>query len=129
MAEVQTPLPLDTVSSVKEVVAADKNVLIDRLDALLEQYLNTLDEYEKLMQQLSKQLSSVRPDRLFLHQPDKTNTTRPTSPSHKPISTIGQACTMDKTATINVSRQRATCVWTMLTIATISADEEQRRNQ
>ncbi|KAF3000712.1 hypothetical protein E8E13_002829 [Curvularia kusanoi] len=36
----------------------DKDALITRLDALLEQYLHTLDEYEKLMQQLSKQLSS-----------------------------------------------------------------------
>lgn len=60
MAEVQTPLPAEAVSSAKADASVDKDALITRLDTLLEQYLNTLDEYEKLMQQLARQLSSVR---------------------------------------------------------------------
>jgi hypothetical protein len=37
-----------------------KNELTHDLDALLERYLRTLDEYQKITQDLSKQLSSVR---------------------------------------------------------------------
>jgi hypothetical protein len=37
----------------------DKDDLLDRLDVLLERYLITLHEYQKVMQELSKQLSSV----------------------------------------------------------------------
>ena len=37
----------------------DKDSVLDRLDVLLERYLNTLHEYQKVMQELSKQLSSV----------------------------------------------------------------------
>ena len=59
MAEVQTPLPAEHIASTARSSGVDKDALIARLDALLEQYLYTLDEYEKLMQQLSKQLSSV----------------------------------------------------------------------
>lgn len=65
MAEVQNPVSIDTAPSVKEAVETDKDILTDRLDALLERYLNTLDEYEKHMQQLSKQLSSVRSNHLI----------------------------------------------------------------
>ena len=39
---------------------AGKDDLILELDKLLERYLNTLDEYEKIGKELSKQLSSVR---------------------------------------------------------------------
>jgi hypothetical protein len=59
MAEAEAPSPAEAVLSVKADASVDKDALITRLDALLEQYLNTLDEYEKLMQQLAKQLSSV----------------------------------------------------------------------
>lgn len=54
--------PADTAgvpASAATLSGVDKDALISRLDALLEQYLNTLDLYEQLMQQLSKQLSSV----------------------------------------------------------------------
>ncbi|KAL5113483.1 hypothetical protein ACEQ8H_008647 [Pleosporales sp. CAS-2024a] len=37
---------------------ANKDALIVRLDELLEKYLHTLDDYQKLREQLSKQLSS-----------------------------------------------------------------------
>jgi hypothetical protein len=37
----------------------DKDDLLDHLDVLLERYLHTLHEYQKVMQELSKQLSSV----------------------------------------------------------------------
>lgn len=66
MAEVQTPLPAEHIASTARSSGVDKDALIARLDALLEQYLYTLDEYEKLMQQLSKQLSSVCSDARFL---------------------------------------------------------------
>lgn len=38
---------------------ATKDDLIEELDKLLERYLYTLDEYEKINKELSKQLSSV----------------------------------------------------------------------
>jgi hypothetical protein len=38
----------------------EKIGLTHDLDALLERYLRTLDEYQKITQDLSKQLSSVR---------------------------------------------------------------------
>ena len=38
----------------------EKDDLIVQLDELLERYLHTLDEYEKVQRELSKQLSSVR---------------------------------------------------------------------
>ena len=59
MAEVQTRVPTEPVAGTARSSGVDKDALITRLDALLEQYLYTLDSYEKLMQQLSKQLSSV----------------------------------------------------------------------
>jgi flagellar biosynthesis chaperone FliJ len=59
MAEVQTRLPTEPIAGITRSSGVDKDALITRLDALLEQYLHTLDEYEKLMQQLSKHLSSV----------------------------------------------------------------------
>lgn len=42
------------------VKGAGKDDLIQHLDDLLERYLNTLDEYDKVSKELSKQLSSVR---------------------------------------------------------------------
>ena len=66
MAEIQTPLPAEHIAGTARSSGVDKDALIARLDALLEQYLYTLDEYEKLMQQLSKQLSSVCSDARFL---------------------------------------------------------------
>ena len=59
MAEVQDPPSLNAPST-SQSSGVDKDALVARLDTLLEQYLHTLDEYDKLMQQLSKQLSSVR---------------------------------------------------------------------
>lgn len=59
MAEVQAKVPAEAVSVADKSHGVDKDVLIARLDTLLETYLHTLDEYEKLMQQLSKKLSSV----------------------------------------------------------------------
>jgi hypothetical protein len=38
---------------------ANRDVLVARLDELLERYLYTLDEYQKLGEQLSKSLSAV----------------------------------------------------------------------
>lgn len=58
MTEVQNPLSGPTPTA--QPCSADKDSLITRLDTLLEQYLHTLDEYDTLKQQLSKQLSSVR---------------------------------------------------------------------
>lgn len=43
----------------------EKDALIAKLDELLERYLNTLDEYERVRQELSKQLSSVCIESLF----------------------------------------------------------------
>ena len=60
MAQVQAPLPADAVPRAAQSSGVDKDALVTRLDALLEQYLLTLDQYEQLTQQLSKQLSSVR---------------------------------------------------------------------
>ena len=37
----------------------EKDALIAQLDELLERYLHTLDEHEKIRRELSKQLSSV----------------------------------------------------------------------
>jgi anaerobic ribonucleoside-triphosphate reductase len=55
MAEIQE-LPLDRA----EIAARrDKDGLLDVLDAKLEHYLHTLHEYQEVMQQLSKELSSV----------------------------------------------------------------------
>lgn len=60
MSEVQTPLPSVTALPAEPSSSGvEKDALIARLDTLLEQYLHTLDQYEMLMQQLSKQLSSV----------------------------------------------------------------------
>lgn len=61
MAEVENSLPAAAAISgtVSQQPGADKDALITRLDTLLEQYLHNLDQYEKLTQQLSKQLSSV----------------------------------------------------------------------
>jgi hypothetical protein len=55
MAEVD-----DSMISRADIAAQrDKDDLLDRLDVLLERYLHTLHEYQKVMQELSKQLSSV----------------------------------------------------------------------
>jgi hypothetical protein len=59
MAEVQS-LTVDVPETKGESHAADKDVLIVRLDELLEKYLYTLDEYQKAREVFSKQLSSVR---------------------------------------------------------------------
>ncbi|KAF2205949.1 hypothetical protein GQ43DRAFT_467654 [Delitschia confertaspora ATCC 74209] len=39
--------------------AEEKEILLSRLDDLLEHYLNTLDQYQKAQEQLSKQLASA----------------------------------------------------------------------
>jgi hypothetical protein len=55
MAEVD-----DSLFNRAEIAAQrDKEDLLDRLDVLLERYLYTLHEYQKVMQELTKQLSSV----------------------------------------------------------------------
>lgn len=59
MTEVQSQAPVST-GNLAQSSSADKDALISRLDELLEQYLHTLDEYQKTREQLSKQLSSVR---------------------------------------------------------------------
>lgn len=71
MAEVHASLPAVAVSGVNQTPGVDKDALVARLDTLLEQYLHTLDEYDKLMQQLAKQLSSVRPQ--FVINPKPTD--------------------------------------------------------
>jgi hypothetical protein len=43
----------------RDARGADRDVLVARLDELLERYLYTLDEYQKLREQLSKNLSAV----------------------------------------------------------------------
>ncbi|KAJ4988936.1 hypothetical protein SVAN01_05560 [Stagonosporopsis vannaccii] len=58
MAAIQPVAPAEVPSSTSHPSGVDKDALISRLDALLEQYLHTLDSYEQHMQQLSKQLSS-----------------------------------------------------------------------
>lgn len=58
MAEVQAPLKdMSELSLGNE--QKEKDALIARLDDLLERYLNTLDEYQKARELLSKKLSSV----------------------------------------------------------------------
>jgi hypothetical protein len=59
MAEVQTQPNVIPVTTNTEI-SADKDALISRLDDLLEQYLHTLDAYQKARELLSKQLSSVK---------------------------------------------------------------------
>jgi hypothetical protein len=55
MAEVD-----DSLFNRAEIAAQrDRDDLLDRLDVLLERYLHTLHEYQKVMQELTKQLSSV----------------------------------------------------------------------
>lgn len=58
MTEVQSQ-PHIVFEAKTETSSADKDALISRLDDLLEQYLHTLDRYQKTHEQLSKQLSSV----------------------------------------------------------------------
>jgi hypothetical protein len=41
------------------MMASDQEDLIEKLDALLERYLEVLDEYEKARQELSSSMSSV----------------------------------------------------------------------
>jgi hypothetical protein len=56
MAEVET----QQVSDISEKSGgSDKAVLLERLDELLEQYLHTLDSYQKAQQELASNLSSV----------------------------------------------------------------------
>ncbi|KAH4127785.1 hypothetical protein HBI25_003070 [Parastagonospora nodorum] len=57
MAEVQSPL-VDIPESKVGSHDQDKNILINRLDELLEKYLHTLDKYQRVRELLSKQLSS-----------------------------------------------------------------------
>ncbi|KZM20475.1 uncharacterized protein EKO05_0004553 [Ascochyta rabiei] len=60
MTEAHVPLPaVPAVPNGAHPSGVDKDALLTRLDTLLEQYLHTLDEYEKLTQQLSQQLSSA----------------------------------------------------------------------
>lgn len=58
MAEIQSQPAVAAKSELGSHVA-DKDVLVARLDELLEKYLHTIDEYQKTREQLSKQLSSV----------------------------------------------------------------------
>jgi len=58
MAEVQSH-PVDISESRVGSHDQDKGALINRLDELLEKYLHTLDEYQRVRELLSKQLSSV----------------------------------------------------------------------
>lgn len=58
MAGVQIQAPMVT-GSPGQSSQAEGDTLISRLDELLEQYLHTLNEYQKAREQLSKQLSSV----------------------------------------------------------------------
>jgi hypothetical protein len=58
MAEVQSQ-PVAIPQSDSTSASAAKDALVARLDELLEQYLHTLDEYQKARAQLSKQLSAV----------------------------------------------------------------------
>jgi hypothetical protein len=41
-------------------LVGDKDGLLEHLDSLLEQYLRTIHQYEKVNKELSEQLSSVR---------------------------------------------------------------------
>lgn len=61
MADVQNNLPVTSNASLKhfESQRPEKDTLITQLDELLERYLITLNEHEKIRQELSKQLSSV----------------------------------------------------------------------
>jgi transcriptional regulator of aromatic amino acid metabolism len=58
MAEVQSQ-PVAIPQSDSTSASAGKDALVARLDELLEQYLHTLDEYQKARVQLSNQLSAV----------------------------------------------------------------------
>lgn len=58
MTEIQSQ-PLGVSESSISSPGFDKDALVIRLDELLKKYLNTLDEYQKAREQLSKQLSSV----------------------------------------------------------------------
>ena len=110
MAEVEAPIPASAVPSVKADASVDKEALITRLDTLLEQYLNTLDEYEKLMQQLAKQLSSVGPTSLHTFV-SLIYGCRATSLLLKRTSTTVRACTTVKTVTMNESRRQGRCMY------------------
>lgn len=57
MTEVQEAV--SALSLNEENNQTERDVLIVRLDELLEEYLNKLDEYEKARDELSKQLSAV----------------------------------------------------------------------
>jgi hypothetical protein len=54
MAEVDIPVATEPI-----VQEPDKTALLLRLDELLEEYLGTLDRYQRAREQLSKHLSSV----------------------------------------------------------------------
>lgn len=67
MTDIQGPLSaVDNARS--NVQSVEKDTLITQLDELLERYLHTLNEYEKVRRELSKQLSSVstQPNQLCL---------------------------------------------------------------
>jgi hypothetical protein len=57
MEDVTENLGLDTSLDYR---VREKDELIEHLDHLLERYLRTIDRYEKVNKELSKQLSSVR---------------------------------------------------------------------
>jgi hypothetical protein len=65
MAEAQSE-PVVAADSGAGSQTVDRGVLLVRLDELLEKYLHTLDEYQNLRLQLSKQLSSVSYDYSYL---------------------------------------------------------------
>ncbi|KAF1947228.1 hypothetical protein EJ02DRAFT_430056 [Clathrospora elynae] len=56
MTDIQNP-PVD-ISALSIERKSEKDALIGQLDSLLERYLHTLDKYEKVGRELSKQLSS-----------------------------------------------------------------------
>ena len=61
MTDIQSSLP-DISNARPErsgVQKTEKDALITQLDELLERYLHTLDEHEKIRRELSNQLSSV----------------------------------------------------------------------
>jgi hypothetical protein len=58
MAQVQAA-PSPHMGTDKPVASKEKDGLVAELDELLERYLHTLNEYDKVRKELSKQLSSV----------------------------------------------------------------------
>lgn len=65
MAQVQAA-PSPHVRTDKPMASKEKDGLVAELDELLERYLHTLNEYDKVRKELSKQLSSVTTLSYFL---------------------------------------------------------------